>query len=64
MKPNPITHDAAREEIKRLEDAYGRRFLKKSLHRDALRWRELTAPNARERISMGQINTAHTTPQL
>lgn len=45
--------EAARKrlaEIRELEDAYGRKFLEKSLHGAGIRWRELTAPNAAERF--------------
>lgn len=55
MAIRAITADEARDEIRRLERAYGRSFLEKSLHRVGLRWRELTAPNAAERIANGQI---------
>ena len=43
--------EAARKrhhEIRELEEAYGREFLKRSLSEAGMRWRELTAPNAAE----------------
>lgn len=39
-------------EIQEIERIYGRRFLEKSLHKAAIRWRELTAPNAAERFGV------------
>lgn len=57
MSPRPITISEAREEILRLEHAYGKKFLQNSLHEVALRWRALTAPNATERITKGEILT-------
>lgn len=57
MKPRPITVSEAKCEAARLEHTYGRGFLEKSLHEVGVRWRELTASNAEERISLGQILT-------
>lgn len=57
MPLRPITVDEAPEEIRWLEYTYGKSFLEKSLHEEGVRWRALTAPNARERIAMGDILT-------
>lgn len=53
----PIRPDEVKEEIRWLEHTYGKGFLAKSLHADAMRWQALTAPNARERIAAGDILT-------
>ena len=55
MTLHPITPEESREEIRWLEYHYGKRFLEKSLHEAGLRYRALTAPNAKKRIAKGEI---------
>lgn len=40
-----MTEKEDRAEIYALERRHGKRFLQMALHADAIRWRELTAPN-------------------